>query len=196
MANWSSPIVLPGPADAHPVVVLQSGDGLCAVDAAAGSEVWRYAEGAATIPSSALGDEVLVVPSHGLTALKPGAPGLAPARLWRAAQIRPDTASPIVLGDRVYVVNAAGVLNCGDLATGQRLWQVRLKGPFSSSPVAAGSFLCLFNEKGLGQMVDLSKSEGEVIAELDLGQTILASPAIAGGALYLRSDATLWKIVE
>jgi hypothetical protein len=50
------------------------------------------------------------------------------------------------------------------------------------------------NEKGLAQVVDTTKAEGEVISELDLGETVLSTPSIAHGAIYFRSDGRLWKI--
>jgi outer membrane protein assembly factor BamB len=100
------------------------------------------------------------------------------------------------LGDRVFTVNGAGVLTCGEAATGKRLWQLRLKGPFSSTPVAAGGRMYLVNEKGLVQVVDITQSQGALISELDLAQTVLCTPAIANGAIYLRSDGRLWKLAK
>ncbi|HXG49034.1 MAG TPA: PQQ-binding-like beta-propeller repeat protein, partial [Methylomirabilota bacterium] len=193
-ANWTSPVLLPHPSHGRTVVALQSGKGVLAIEPATGREVWNYTDGASTIPSSALGDGVLFVPSHGLTALKTDGASAAPEQLWRSNQLRPGTASPLVLAGRVFALNDAGVLNCGDAATGQRLWQLRLKGPFSASPVAAGHHLYVCNEKGLLQVVDTTKPEGAVVGELDLRQTVLGTPAIAGGALYIRSDRKLWKL--
>jgi hypothetical protein len=94
----------------------------------------------------------------------------------------------------VYTINEAGVLSAGDVKTGERVWQLRMKGPFSASPVMAGRFLYAPNEKGLLQVVDTGKPEGELVSELDLGETILCTPAISGNALFLRSDGKLWKI--
>jgi outer membrane protein assembly factor BamB len=194
MANWTSPVLLDGLAASGPYVGLQSGKGMVAIESFTGREVWSYTNGASTIPSSAFNGEILFVPSHGLTALKPGRTGTAPQELWRSSQLRPGTASPLVLNDRIYTLNDAGVLNCGDIANGTRLWQLRLKGPFSASPVAAGNFIYVFNEKGLGQVVDTTKPEGQVVSELDLGEIILSTPSIATGALYVRSDRRLWKL--
>jgi outer membrane protein assembly factor BamB len=98
-----------------------------------------------------------------------------------------------VLGGKIFSLNDAGVLTCGDATTGDRLWQLRLKGPFSASPVGAGHFLYCVNEKGLAQVVDTTKPEGEVVSELDLGEIIVGTPSIANGAIYFRSDARLWK---
>ena len=176
------------------LVALQSSAGIAAVDPVTGQVVWNYAGGAATIPSSAARGQLIYVPSHGITALAPDPAGASARPLWRASQLRPDMPSPLLLGDRLYVVNSAAVLTCADIKDGNRLWQLRLKGPFSSSPVAAGHSLYLFNEKGLGQVVDLSAEEGRVVSELDLGQTIICTPALAEGALYVRSDQHLFKL--
>jgi outer membrane protein assembly factor BamB len=194
-ANWTSPVVFRDASGGRELVGLQSSKGFLAVEPATGREVWNYAEGASTVPSTAVGPNgVLYVPSSGLTALQPGAPGETPKQLWRAGTLRPGTSSPLVLGDRVYTLNDAGVLSAGDAADGKRLWQLRLKGPFSGSPVAAGRFVYVANEKGLLQVVDTTKPEGELVSEMELGETILSTPAISGNAMYLRSDGKLWKI--
>lgn len=193
-ANWTSPVLFKDPSTGARLVGLQSSRGLLAVEPATGREVWNYPESASSVPSTAVAQDLLLVPSFGITALKPGSSGQPPVQAWRAGTLRPGTASPLVLGNRLYTINDAGVLNAGDLQDGRRLWQLRLKGEFSASPVAAGLFLYIPNEKGLLQVVDTSKPEGEVVSELDLGTTILSTPAIAGNALYLRSDGKLWKI--
>ena len=191
-ANWTSPVVVGSGAQA--VVILQSGNGIVAVEPRTGKVAWEFLDGASTIPSSAASGDTLFVPSKGLTALRPEGPGKAPRQLWRNNQLAPGTASPVVVGDRVYAVNAAGVLSCGDAATGNRLWQLRLKGPFSATPLyAAGKLYCV-NEKGLAQVVDTTKPEGEIVSELNLGETILGTPSLADGALYIRSDGRLWKL--
>ena len=144
MANWTSPIVF---TDGDKTLVgLQSGNGMAAVHPKNGEVAWEFEGGASTIPSSAVSDGIVYVPSNGITALKLN--GGNPEELWQVSQLRPGTASPIVIGNRLFVVNNAGVLNCADTETGDRLWRLRLKGPFSGSPVAAGNLLYFFNEKG------------------------------------------------
>ena len=51
-----------------------------------------------------------------------------------------------------------------------------------------------FNEKGGGHVVDVSGAEGKIAGEIDLGERIQCTPAISGGALYVRSDGHLWKL--
>ncbi len=194
-ANWTSPLVLGSEGGSHRVA-LQSSAGVSLVDAATGREIWNYAEGASTVPSSGLKGDVLYVPSSGITALQGAGEGQPPKQLWRATQLRPATASPLVLGDQIFTLNDAGVLSCGSTADGARLWQLRLKGPFSASPLAAGKFIYLVNEKGLLQVVDPSKPEGEVVGELNLDEIIIGTPSISGDAIYIRSDGHLWKIAR
>jgi outer membrane protein assembly factor BamB len=193
MANWTSPMLLKSHGSPTQVL-LQSGKGLTAVEPATGRIVWQYTDGASTIPSSTVSDGTIFVPSHGITALEPAPEGQSPKQSWRSGQLRPATSSPVVLNKRVFTLNDAGVLTCGDATNGNRLWQLRLKGPFSATPVAAGVFLYCVNEKGLLQVVDTTQPEGAVTSELDLGKVILGTPSIARGAIYVRSDAKLWKL--
>ncbi len=192
-ANWTTPAILKGNTPGDDLALLQSSAGVAAVRARSGEVVWSYDQGADTISSLAVSDNTIYVPSHGLTALQPIKGKRVPKLLWQENRLSPATASPLVDRGRAYIVNSAGVLNCAQTGTGKVLWRLRLQGPFSSSPVAAGGYLYFFNEMGLGQAVRTGE-KGELAAEIDLGETILCTPAIANGALYVRSDHHLWKI--
>jgi outer membrane protein assembly factor BamB len=192
-ANWTSPLALPGG-----LVALQSRTGLNAIRVADGTKAWSYDDGASTIPSTVVSGGVLYIPSHGITALKLNAADIAntPKQIWRSRRLSPSTASPLVLGAKVYTVNSAGVLTAGDTKSGERLWQTRLKGPFSATPVAAGAHLYFINEKGLMQVVDISGKEGEVVGTLNLDDQFLGSPAIGDGAIYMRSNQKIYKVAK
>jgi outer membrane protein assembly factor BamB len=191
-ANWTSPTVLEK--EGESIVALQSSTGILGLIPSTGSQVFEIAGGAATIPSSAAAGDQLFIPANGLTAMTLGATGSEPAKTWNESTQRPGTASPLVMGDRVYVINNAGVLNCVKRETGERIWRGRVEGPISGSPVAgAENRLFLFSETGIGQVVDLSGAEGNTISKIELGETILATPSLDDGALYIRSDGHLWK---
>jgi len=192
-ANWTSPVLLRD-AQGRTQVALQSSGGVQVIEPATGRVAWNYPEGASTIPSSATDGRAIYAPSFGITALQAGEDGKA-QQLWRSSVLRPGTASPLVCGTNLFVVNDAGVLTCGETGAGQRRWQLRLKGPFSSSPVGNAQRLYLANEKGVLFVVDPNAPEGAMVSELNLGETILATPAISAGAIYLRSDRHLWKLV-
>jgi outer membrane protein assembly factor BamB len=190
LGNWTSGVIW------NDVVALQSRTGLTGVDPLSGKVLWDYQDGAATITSSAVTRDAIYVPSNGITAILPEESSTS--QLWRAEKLKPGTPSPLVLGDAIYVVNGAGVLVKASLDGGEEQWKLRLKGPFSGSAVAAGTYLYIANERGQFQVVDTTATEGEVVQTLELDDTlddtILATPAISGNAVYIRSDAKLWKL--
>ncbi len=98
--NWTSPLLL-RTSTGKPIVALQSAGGVSAIDPASGRILWSYTDGADTIPSSAWRGDTLFVPSHGMTALQFSTDGQPPKQLWRASQLRPATASPLVLDQRM-----------------------------------------------------------------------------------------------
>jgi len=60
--------------------------------------------------------------------------------------------------------------------------------------VAAGTTIYAASEKGILFAVDTTAKEGAISGKLDLGETVLCTPSIAGNSIYVRSDSTLWKI--
>ena len=136
------------------------------------------------------------MPSHGITALELNSADASntPTQLWQNTRLQLGTASPIVTGKNVFITNRAGVLTAGDTKTGERSWQLRLKGPFSATPISAGKYLYFVNEAGLLQVVDTEAEEGEIISKLNLNDQILGSPAVGKGAIYIRSNTKVYKI--
>ncbi len=195
-ANWSSPTLLPGSNDEPTLALLQSSKGLTAVDPETGDTLWEFDNGASTISSSSVIDGTVFIPSHGLTTVKPTADRKSIEEGWNASNLSPSTSSPVVLDGMAFVVNSSGALSAGDAETGKRLWQLRLKGKFSGTPLASNGHLFFFNEEGKAFVVKPSKEKGEIVSELDLGETILSSPAAANDALYIRSDGHLWKFAK
>ncbi len=199
MANWTSPVLLPvNPDSLGPVVLLQSSQGLAAYEADTGKALWEFSEGASTIPSTAVGGGLVFVPSDGLTALRPSLDRRGqPEKLWSDNRLAPSTPSPAVYQGRIYTVNRSGVLRCASAEDGELLWQLRLEGRFSSTPVIADHRLYLFNEEGLGHVVDLRPdvdTKERIVGQNDLAEEILCTPAISDKAMFVRSNQHLWKI--
>ena len=151
-------------------------------------------EGASRIPSSLAEGGLIFLPAGGLTALRPVPGGSTPELLWQDNRFSPSTASPVAIGGRVYVSNRAGVVSAVNATTGNLDWRVRLTGPFTATPIAAGDYLYFVSEKGMLQVVEAGKEKGSIAVEFDLQETILGTPAVVDGALYVRSDAHLWKL--
>lgn len=193
-ANWTSPLVIPhGDGKA---VALQASTGLTVVDPLSGQSLWSFGGGASTIPSSVVHNNILYVPSNGVTAISLGGDKPAGETIWNSRRLRPSTPSPVVTPSGVFTVNNAGVLTCGSLEDGRRKWELRLQGPFSATPLVSGPFMLFASEKGILQVVRVSPDEGVIQSSLDLGQTILCTPVAHVGQLFLRSDSTLWKLAS
>ncbi len=202
-ANWTSPSALKDATTGEQLALLQASAGVEACNPKTGEVIWSYKNGAATIPSLVVAGDTAYVPSHGITALRHESGQSQPKQLWQVAKLEPKTASPLVLGKNLYVLNGAGVLSCADLDEGKIEWQLRLEGPFTATTVATKDRLYLFNEAGAGQVVQLGGEKGELLGthELKLGKrepgdSILATPSIANNALFIRSDSYLWKIAK
>ncbi len=191
-ANWTSPIRLN-----DKEVAVQGSEGITCVSAKSGTVQWSFNEGASTIPSSVTSADsaILYVPSNGITAIKPRKDNNTPEIVWQESQLRPGTSSPIIVGDNIYIINRAGVLNAAKKDTGERLWRLRLEGSFSGSPVSSNGHIYVASErKGVFQSIDINGKEGMLRGSIELGETILGTPAIANNSIFIRSDGHLWKI--
>jgi outer membrane protein assembly factor BamB len=199
--NWVTPLVVNDGKRAE--LLLQSSGELSAYDPATGVKRWTYAgKGLGTIPSPVAWNGLIFIPGGELVALKPGTEQATPEVLWNAGKLSPKTASPLVYGDKVYTINGAGVLNCAEAATGKVLWQERLKGPFSASPIAGDGKLFITNEEGTTFVIQPGQDKATVLEKNTLREStddkdeFLGSPAISGGAIFIRTDRHLYCIGE
>jgi outer membrane protein assembly factor BamB len=110
---------------------------------------------------------------------------------WRTARGAPDVPSPLYAGGRLYTVTDAGQAACLDARTGERLWQGRLGAAFSASPVLAAGRVYAASETGT-TFVFAAGPRFELLARNALPDEFYASPAVAGGRLFLRGLQTLY----
>ena len=195
LANWSSPVVLRGMTAADDLVLLQSTAGVSAREPLTGKERWSYPIVCDGITSTTVDGETIYLPAAGIQALQLDRPTGKPRPLWNAPKLNFGAASPLAHNGRIFTINRAGVLTCGDAADGHVLWQLRLKGAIWGTPVIVGDCVYAVNRDGLGQVVRLAE-KGAVIGEGPLGEEVLSSPAVADGALFIRGSKHLWKIAE
>jgi outer membrane protein assembly factor BamB len=187
IGGWSSPLAVAS--DAGPAVLLQNGRGLELRRLADGGETWRWVGDCSGIATTAALGGMLFVPSDGIAAVPVG--GREPA--WRAAKLSPGIASPVVWESSIACLNRGGVLVVGDTADGTIRGQVRLAGSFWASPIVVGDTLVAVNTEGKTFLVAVD-GKTEIVAENELPGTFSATPAVADGSLYLRSETALWKV--
>ena len=89
--------------------------------------------------------------------------------------------------------NGLGIVTCVDAETGQRVWQERLGGVYTASPVAGDGKIYLVSETGETLVVRAGR-EPEVLARNAIGEQVIASPAIAGGQLFVRTSRHIYAI--
>lgn len=117
---------------------------------------------------------------------------------WKVTRNVPNRPSPVLVGDLLFMVDQdGGVVTCLEGKTGKEVWRERLPGTgnHSSSPVWAEGRLYFFNENGHGIVIEAGR-QFKVLAENKLDGGFMASPAVAGSALYLRSRTHLYRIEQ
>lgn len=131
-----------------------------------------------------------------LTALRPGGKGDVTAThvAWQSPY-GPDVPSPVVDGNYVYVTNDRGILYCLDAKTGKEVYAGQRIKPaiYSSSPVLADGKLYVTNEDGLITVVKAGPTF-EVLAENDMKDYTLSSPAVSDGQIFVRTASYLYCI--
>jgi outer membrane protein assembly factor BamB len=113
---------------------------------------------------------------------------------WRKTdQSIPTRSSPILMNGLLFMVSDDGIASCVDGQTGEQKWQVRIGGSFSASPVEAGGRIYFFSEEG---PVDVIAAEGVLkkLARNSVPGGCMASPAVVGNALIVRSRTHLMRI--
>lgn len=93
----------------------------------------------------------------------------------------------------LYMTNEVGVVTCADARTGAPVWRHRLNGVFFASPVAGDGKVYLTSETGETFVLRAGRT-ADVLARNDLGERLIASPAISQGQIFLRSDRTLFTV--
>lgn len=195
-ANWSSPTTYIH-SNGAPTVVLQSASGLMAFDADTGASIWDLGLSCGTVSSPLVVNNSLYVTSGGITKLSLATSSGKPEVIWAVNKLNANGASPVVLGDNFYTLSGA-IAKGANSRTGEILWQLRLKGRFWATPILANSHLYFVNQDGLVQIVELEgngdSQTADIVSAIDMGESVLGSPAVADNALYIRSDRHLWKV--
>jgi outer membrane protein assembly factor BamB len=186
-------------------IVVSGGDAVTGHDPATGEEIWRGKgfnptkdPNYRTIASAVVFDGVIYAPTRvkPLIAFRAGGHGdiSESHKLW-SFQNGPDVPTPVTDGKYFYSVGDKGILWCLDAKTGQEIWGGQRIKPaiYSSSPVLADGKIYIGNEEGLTTVIEAG-TKFEVLAENDLNDYMLSSPAISDGHIYLRTAQFLYSI--
>ncbi len=113
--------------------------------------------------------------------------------LWKTARTVPRTPSPVLVGDLLFTINDTGIAVCLDAATGEPIWQERIRGNYAASLLYVDGNVYCFNQNGTSTVFKAAR-RFEVVATNTLDTGFMASPAVAGSALILRTKTHLYRI--
>ncbi len=130
-----------------------------------------------------------------VVALRPcTSPGQAPEVVYKLGKTTsPYVTTMVAKGTLVFLWGDRGVVSCIDGLTGDVRWSKRVGGNYSSSPVRVGN--AIYGVSADGEVVTLAASEQyEVLGRSPLGEGTRATPAVAGGCMYFRTESQLFAI--
>jgi outer membrane protein assembly factor BamB len=199
---FSSPLIVMH--EGVPLLISVGSNATYCYEPATGKELWRVEE------RKHHSGTVRPVVGHGLVftatglakgdllAVKLGGRGVVTDThiAWKATSHVPNRPSPLLVGDLLFMVHQdTGVVTCLEAKTGELVWRERLPGSgnHSASPVFADGRIYFFNENGHGAVIEAGR-QFKVLAENKLDDGIMASAAIAGKALFIRTKTHLYRL--
>jgi outer membrane protein assembly factor BamB len=202
ITSWSPPLVVDH--GGRKQVVVAATQKVRSYDFETGGLIWEVAGlGRNQIPAPVHQDDLVYVMSGFM------APNLMAIRLdglgdltgtdaivWSNKQANAYTPSPVLFDNQLYVLTDNGVLTNFNATTGEVHYRQRLPGAanFKASPIGANGKLYLSSEEGNVFVVKMGP-EFELLATNTLDDAVLvATPAIAGGEIFLRSQNSLYRI--
>jgi len=182
-------------------MIVMGGNQIDGYDPATGKQLWYLPgiKGGRTITGPTIGAD-LAYCTQGmkgpLLAVKLGGEGkLDPTKdvAWKQTQGTPDSSTPVVWKDWLFWVSDNGFAQCVDGRTGELKWKERLPGDYKPSPLAVEGRIYFLNLKGHCTVVAAS-AKFEKLAENQIDDDTIASPAISDGRIYLRGHKALYCI--
>lgn len=196
--SYSTPVVIA--TGGGPQLISPSAGAMIAYVPKTGAEIWRVRSGgmnAAAVPLFGHGLVYATSAAGGfqLFAVRPDGHGdVTDIHVaWKFAKHVPTRSSQILVDGRLFMVSDNGMASCVDAKSGQAVWQERLEGAFSASPLYAAGRIYFFGEDGEVPVVAAADT-CKRLAENRLGSGFMASPAVYGNSLVLRSRTHLYRI--
>jgi outer membrane protein assembly factor BamB len=170
-----------------------------AYDPQSGAPVWMVRHGGMNAAGRPLfGNGLVYINSadgpNPLIAIPPAGEGdISKNIAWRTNKSVPKRGSQLMIGDLMFMMNDGGVASCIDAKTGQEVWTKRLSGEYWASPLWAEGLIYCFSQQGSIPVFKAAR-EFEQVADNKLDGGFVASPAVAGKSLILRSKTHLYRI--
>ena len=112
---------------------------------------------------------------------------------WKFDKHVARTASPVIVDDLLYMVSDGGDVTCLEVATGKEVWKEKIGGNYAASPIYADGRFYFANQQSKTTILKPGRT-CEILATNTLEKGCMASPAVSGKALFLRTKACLYRI--
>jgi outer membrane protein assembly factor BamB len=196
---FSTPLIID--LQGKPMIISSGSKAAYGYDPRTGRECWKVFHGSHTSASRPVFGEGLVMFVTGmgkteLWAVKPDGQGDVTKShvVWiTGSNAVSKTASPVVVGDLLFMVSDGGLVSCLEIATGHELWRQRIAGHFAASPIFADGRLYFCSQEGKTTVIRPGRT-CELLAINTLETGCMASPAISGKTLFLRTKTHLYRI--
>jgi outer membrane protein assembly factor BamB len=186
-------------------IVILGGDCVTGHDPATGKELWRLNglnptnnPNFRTIASAVVFGDMIYAPTRErpLIAFRAGGKGniTESHKAW-SFNNGPDVPTPVTDGKYFYSINDRGIVFCLDAKTGATIWGPQRIKPaiYSASPLLADGKIYITNEDGLTTVMKAG-DKFEVLAENDLADYTLSSPAVSDGQIFQRTTQFVYAI--
>ena len=174
--------------------------GIFGYDVQTGAEIWRVTFDPFSTPSRPLYHDGVLIFSAGfskgvLFAVRPDGQGDVTEThiVWKEEKSMPSKPSPLLVDGLIYTIEDQGVAMCLEEKTGESVWKARLGGNYSASPVYGDGKLFFLSEEGKTSVV-VPGREYKLLAENSLPDGFMASPAVAGKAMFLRTRKAVYRV--
>jgi len=209
LPSWGTPTIVSGPKRIE--LVTNASKLIRGYNPDTGKELWRLGGSSQiTAPTPVFFEDLIVVasgrrPEAPVFVVRAGASGnitLAKGTFssdqvaWSRQQRGPYMPTPLIYGGLLYVLANQGILDCYDVRSGTEVYRQRIAhqgGGFSASPVASDGRIYLPSEDGDIFVVKAGKEFG-LISTNPMGERVMATPALAGGKMFIRGERTLFAI--
>lgn len=113
--------------------------------------------------------------------------------VWKTGKNVPRTPSPLLINDLLFAVNDTGTVMCLEALTGKEVWSHRIPGDYAASLLYTDGRIYSFNRDGKTTVFRAARKY-EILAANTLDSGFMASAAVSGKVLFLRTKTHLYRI--
>jgi outer membrane protein assembly factor BamB len=181
-------------------LVSSAGDVVQGFDLKTGRRIWAVANsGEGVVPSLVIGEGLIFATSgfgdSAIRAIRTGGKGDVTKThiAWESAEDVTKVPSMLYAKPFLFLVTETGVAKCLRASTGKEIWRERLGGKHSASPIWADGRIYFLAEKGKTTVIRAG-GKFEILAENELDEKCIASPAVSNKQIFIRSENNIYCI--